>query len=195
MRDPEIRSYAESPPYVGGGVKVRYRWPDKASPTVRKVREEVQERGRALYVLFDPILGCEVLVEALYADEIWNAAYRRQHSGMLDPFQYDDFQRGGLVTLIPFPSGGPIHEARWPVPNERALADALSEIRQFNRSARSDLKRTVTASYHAQELENEARADEAETLALADEIAEGVGRDLHFAASTKSYVPKGIGEH
>lgn len=193
MKDPYIRSYADSPPYLGGGVKARYRWPDRASVAVRKVREEVQESGRALYVLYDPILGCEVLVEALYSDEIWNENYRR--GMMFDPFQYDDFQRGGLVTLIPFPSGGPIHESRWPIPNERALADAIAEIRQFNRSSRKDLKRTANEGYHAKELENEARAHDDQTLALADEIAEGVGRDLHFATSIKSYVPKDIGEN
>lgn len=195
MRDPAIRSYAESPPYVGGGLRVRYRWPDPSSRAVRKVREQVQEGGRALYVLYDPILDSEVLVEALYADEIWNENYRRQDGGMLDPFQYDDFQRGGLVTLIPFPSGGPLHESRWPVPNDRALEAAIAEIRQFNRSARRDLKRNATESYHAQELEAEARRKDEESLAVADEIAEGVGRDLHFATSIKSFVPRDIGEN
>lgn len=194
MRDPEIRSYADTPPYMGGGVPVRYRWPDKGSVAVRAIREHVQEGGRALYCLYDPILESEVLVECLYADEIWNSEYRRP-GGNLDPFQYDDFQRGGLVALIPFPSGGPAHEKRWPVPNDLALALALMEIRRYNRSARSDLKRTATASYHVKDLEAEARKDEAETLALADEIAEGVGRDLHFATSTKSYVPKEIGDN
>lgn len=193
MRDPAIRSYAESPPYVGGGLRVRYRWPAKDSVAVRKIREQVQENGRALYALYDPLLDCEVLVEALYADELWNTNYRRKDGGMLDPFQYDDFQRGGLVTLIPFPSGGPIHESRWPVPNDRALEEAIAEIRECNRSARSDLKRNANAGYHALELENQAREADEQSLKVADEIAEGVGRDLHFATSTKSFVPKDIG--
>jgi hypothetical protein len=160
---------------------------------VRKIREHVQEGGRALFALYDPILDCEVLVECLYADEIWNESYRRRDGGQLDPFQYDDFQRGGLVALTPFPSGGPEHESRWPVPNPAMLEQSVAEIRQFNRSSRSDLKRTANASYHAQQMENEARADEESRLAIADEISEGFGRDLHFAQSTKSFVPKHIG--
>jgi hypothetical protein len=159
---------------------------------VRKIRSEVQNGGKALFCLHDPILKTEVLVECLYADEIWNEKYRRP-DGTLDPFQYDDFQRGGLVSLMPWPSGGPAHETRWHVPNPPALASAVAEIREFNRSARSDLKRTRVDSYHALDLKNEAKAKEAELDKVADEIAQGFGEDLHFASYTKSFVPRDIG--
>jgi hypothetical protein len=192
MRDPEIRSYSDSPPYMGGGVPVRYRWPDPASDGVRRIRQDVQEGGRALFCLYDPLLETEVLVECLYSDEIWNADYRRPE-GQLDPFQYDDFQRGGLVALMPWPRGGPVHESRWPVPNPWMLAVALAEIRECNRSARKELKRTRTDSYHALDLKNAAEEKDKEYEKLADEIAEGVGEDLHFATYAKSFVSKDIG--
>lgn len=177
---------------MGGGVPVRYQWPEKTSEGVRWIRDHVQERGRALFCLYDPILETEVLVECLYADDIWNEMYRRP-GGHLDPFQYDDFKRGGLVALMPWPRGGPAHESRWPVPNPWALAHAVKEIRQFNRSSRRDLKRTRVDSYHEKDLRNVAEEEDKQYEQLADEIAQGVGEDLHFASYTKSFVPKAIG--
>ena len=185
-RDPMIRSYAESPPYMGAGIPIRYRWPERGSFKVQKIREEVQENGRALYCLHDPILGIDVLVECLYADEIWNEDYRAGR--MLDPYQMDDFRRGGLVALMPWPRANVNDDKRWWVPNPRSLQRAVREIRQFNRSARRDLKRTVTASYHAKELENLQRAEEEAALdALASEIGQEMGEAIHLLTSPKVY--------
>lgn len=182
-RDPLIRSYNESPPYVGGRRQVRYSWPEFNCEYVAKIRDQVQRCGEALYVLWDPLLKCHVVLEAMYADQFWNEEYRR--GDHFDPYQRDDFRRGGLVVLEGYPASQESDKNRWLISEPDALNVHVLEIRRNNRSARIHLKQTATKSYHRQDMANEKQREEEEFENWAFDLGMDLQDEMRYAGLEK----------
>lgn len=151
MRDPLIRSYDATPPFIPGLDPVRFRWPDRRDPDVRRIRERVQDGGVGLYVLIDPRdpLGKKCLVEAYYPEDIrpeyakpdrvaietdYGTEYVTMSDG-LNPYQHEDFRTGRLVAVAVI--------MRY---NGELDDKDISDIRKGNANARQSLRRHAPAS-------------------------------------------------
>jgi hypothetical protein len=175
MTDPEVRSYAESPPHVPDWSGDSYGWPDRNDHDVRLVREYIQERGRGMYVLRRG-LG-KSLVEAYYPIEV-----RAQFVGTLSGPQLADYKEGRLVVvkeLLRY--DGPLTHQQ------------LFEFKKNNRNSRRDLKRHATASYHKQDIDRslEGEGDDHVDM-LTEEVGEAFGDAVGYAMTPKINVPKTI---
>lgn len=145
-RDPHVRSYADPGPLVPG-VWVRFRWPEPYDDDVRRVREDLQEEGRGLFVLRAPFLdSVRCLVEAYYPEDIRQAYFERE----LDPLRRMDCRMGRLVVVGNDLAPGR-RPAMWRGPLDPRIVTAL---RASNRSARADLKRQVSPLYFKQALQD-----------------------------------------
>lgn len=105
----------DTAPYQPGLEPRRYEWiPDDDQDAVR-LRTEVPGSDGRLFVVWCPYRRCRVLIEAYWPWDIRGDAYRKPGvefiptvdggleritlSDMLNPYQYDDFQRGGMVAV------------------------------------------------------------------------------------------------
>jgi hypothetical protein len=126
------------------GTLTRFRWPDPYDDDVRRIREEVQEEGRGLYVLVSPWNDrVKVLVEAYYPVDI-----RERYFPWLEPAQKVDARMGRLVVLFNDLTGDD-EPLCW-----RGDLDprVIVNFRRGNRNARAKFKRNTCASYLAQAL-------------------------------------------
>lgn len=165
--DPHIRSYRESAPLIPG-TRTRFRWPEHGDNCVQRIRAEVQEEGRGLFVLQMPAGSRKAIVEAYYPEGIRSAFYEAE----LDPARREDVGAGRLVVVHVWRIlSGPVDSA------------IVAELRRNNRSSRDDLSRTSTASNRRLELE---RAEEAtEDAAFAEFRDAYADASLQTAGLTK----------
>lgn len=166
-QDPHIRSYRESAPIVPG-TRIRFRWPEHGDICVQRIRTEVQEEGRGLYVLQMPAGSQKAIVEAYYPEGIRTSFYEAE----LDPARREDVGAGRLVV---------VHV--WRVLSGPVDSTIIAELRRNNRSSREDLSRTSTASNRRLELEHAEEATEDAAFAeFRDAYADA---SLETAALTK----------
>jgi hypothetical protein len=142
---------------------------------VRRVRSEIAEEGRGLFVVALGGTGIRALVEAYYPEDIRSEYAARA----LDRFRRCDFEQGRLVVVSElFKWVGELHPAR------------ILEVRRNARNARSHLKRAYDTQSHLLAL-NEAneREMEAPLSDFADWYADSVMNtiDAHKVKNT----PKG----
>jgi hypothetical protein len=181
MRDPQIRSYADSPPlYPDPRGTHQYGWPDVSESDVDLVRSFMQEGGRGMFVLRAPTRGTagqewKALVEAYYGDEIRPGFFERD---LVDP-QRQDSRDGKLVVVSELKRYF----------GHLTSAD-LMEFKRNNRSSRRDLRRHASAASRERELrqliEEEA---EAEYREAADEAADALVDIATWAQTPSSTSP------
>lgn len=183
----------ETPPYMGGSVPVRF----LPLPPEHWLHRKLADANLPhLYAFQEPLAGTAfTIVECYWSDEIRGEYYRKPvtnviapsngrsysvtHSGGLDPFQYDDYRRGGLVCM---------GWDRVIILNE---VDADYEIEKLRRSAWKVAQiAQASASARAQELQDAKEAENEAELAkysdLIDQVAaDAVWFDPNHVRSTK----------
>jgi hypothetical protein len=183
MRDPHIRYPDDPGPLAPDATTVRlglrYSWLPGDDPDVQRLRCEVQEEGRGLFVLAAGDTGVKVLVEAYYPEDIRPEYYHTS----LDRYRKHEHDMGRLVAINEiFSWVGEMHPLH------------MEEIRRNNRNARKDLKR----EHNPDAYEREARDIEDEQTRINSEdfnqfYADAYAESLKFAVGTprvSGYTPK-----
>jgi hypothetical protein len=170
----------ETAPYMGGSVPVRF----LSLPKEHWLHGKLKDANLPnLYAFREPLSGTALtLVECYHSDEIRGEYYRKPvtvtispynsesytvtHSGGLDPFQYDDYRRGGLVCM---------GWDRVIILNE---VDADMELQNLRRGAwRISQFSAASANSRKQELKNVYEAEQEAELAKYDDLIDQVADD------------------
>jgi len=170
----------ETAPYMGGSVPIRFLQLPKHHWLNRKVADANLPH---LYAFAEPFGQAFTVVECYYSDEIRGDYYRKPvtnfvnphnqqgyavtHSGGLDPFQYDDYRRGGLVCM---------GWDRVIILNE---IDADEELAKLRRSAWNVAHiAQASAASRAKELRDVQEAEQEAELAKYDDLIDQVASDF-----------------
>jgi hypothetical protein len=124
---PEAAVERTRPVYISREEILRFSWPDRYDPDVQRIRTEVAEGGKGLYIMRMGGTGVKAVVEAYYPEDIREKYFLKN----LNRFQKTDYCMGRLVAVnVLFQYVGEIHPAH------------ILEIRRNHRNARADLKRS-----------------------------------------------------
>lgn len=165
-----IRHRRDPPPIVPGRTHRYAALLDRRDPDVRRLRDEVQEEGKGLYILrMDE--NVKSLVEAYYPDEI-SAAYAKR---WLSPPQLHDMGMGRLVVIAELGS------YTGEIPDRIIL-----NLRKNNRDARRDRKRKLSAlDIEQQKRDLKRHTEEKEMQRLEDSGM--IDRYVEAAEDTRKY--------
>jgi hypothetical protein len=150
MRDTHIRHQEDPAPLAVSSMGIRdlrYSWLPGDDPSVVKVRTEIQEEGRGLFVFRVGDTGVKVLCECHYPEDIRPQYYKQN----LDRFRKVDHDMGRLVAV------NEIFQWIGEIPDQYIL-----EIRRNNRSARRELKREMNAGEFVREMDKAQEKEDAE---------------------------------
>ena len=138
--DPHVREPRQEPPLMPW-TPMRFEWPEAGDSEVRRLRTEMPEEAKGLFLLVPPYGHGKVLVEAYYPDEIEDH-YARD---WLDRWRTADLAHGRLVAIK-------VHDDIKPS-DEPLNQEHIRELCRNGRNLRGDLKRTARASYREDELD------------------------------------------
>ena len=148
MKDSHVKHPNDPGPLVPGSqTRVRFTLLPGDDHDVRRVRNEVAEGGRGLFVVEMGGTGVRSLIEAYYPEDIRSQYARRG----LDRFRKADFEMGRLVCVNDF--------------NQQFIWQGdipgvyLEEIKRNHRNARRELRRSYDQSSHVREMENKIEED------------------------------------
>ena len=154
MHDPHVRYPHDPGPIVFGAMQepkversracyisreeiLRYSWPAGDDPDVVRIRTEIAEGGKGLWVMRLGETGMKSLVEGYYPEDIRSLYYERH----LNRFQKADMNMGRLVVV------GEITNWFGELPPQ-----AILMIRRNHRNARRELKRAYNMEAHKKAL-------------------------------------------
>ena len=149
-------------PWIPGKAS-RLEWAAPGDPDQLLVRQGVQENGAHLFVMYLPVSAggtrVKTLVECYWPDEMRAGSFNQ-----LDPRQKQDFQDGGPVVWSSLELEGTVRlggSQPGSVNVFFALCEPMiEEIRRNNRNARSELRRSHSATDLKIEIENALEAKE-----------------------------------
>lgn len=148
---------------------LRYSWLPGDNPDVVRVREQVAEGGKGLFVVALGGTGVKALIEAYYPEDI-----REQYRKTLTRYQVADFEMGRLVAVSElFQWVGELHPLR------------ITEIKRNSRNARRDLRRSHSQEDHKIALRN---AEEDRVASTVDDWSSSYADAM--AETVKAHKPK-----
>jgi len=149
MIDPHNRYPNDPGPLVRGQGWLRYTLLDGDDPDVQRIRRDVPNDGKGLFVVRLGDTGVKALIEAYYPEDIRDQYAKR----MLDRFRLADYKMGRLVAVAEL----------WKWVGEMDPR-RIMEIRRNARNVHSRLKRNHDMESLTLQMENERAAEESKSM-------------------------------
>lgn len=174
MRDPHIRYPNDPAPLWPGTKDVRMIMAPGDDPDVQRIRREIQNEGKGLFVVYAKDTGLKALIEAYYPEDV------RPHyfKDWLDPYRKYEHRLGRLVCINHQVIGwaGELHGL------------LIEEIQRNNRNARRDLRRSHSKVGHRIALENKLAEEERIAYDRFEQFYTNAVIDTHKFGMAKKHV-------
>lgn len=149
MKDEHVRYPDDPGPLVPGTRDLRYQWLPGDDPDVQRIRSQVAEGGRGLFVVGMGGTGFKALIEAYYPEDIRSEYYKKS----LDRIRKVEYNMGRLVVIQEIAQYvGELHPLQ------------IISLRRNHRNARKELKRAFDAQAFKKELADSHEKDEEPAL-------------------------------
>jgi len=173
MHDRHVRYPDDPGPLWPGRPDLRFTLVDRSDPDLIRLRQDVQEEGRGLFVARAGGTGVKCLLEAYYPEDIRPAYADKQ----LDRYRLAEFKMGRLVVIA--------RHFNWFGEIDPVMLD---QMRRNNRNARKDLRRSHSPTDHRLALERDLAEKEKAAYDAFEDFYTHAMIDTHKFAMAKKHI-------